>query len=166
MLVCWYVGTSKSFRTSLSVGYWQVLDCWELVALYTIPWLSDLHYGWSHPQCVSSYWAVNVSTRLSVYTKEEQRRFIRFLWAEGFKGAENHARLCTQYGDNALQRRSVNEWIEMFKNCRPFAADDEVNESVHDWLRSQPQTFFSNNIKKLTDRWAKCIEIKGDFIEK
>ena len=47
-----------------------------------------------------------------------------------------------------------------------FAANDEVKEAVHDWLRSQPQTFFSNNIKKLTDCWAKCIEIKGDFIEK
>ena len=49
---------------------------------------------------------------------------------------------------------------------RRFAADDEVKEAVHDWLRSQPQTFFSNGIKKLTDRWAKCIEMKGDNIEK
>ena len=46
-----------------------------------------------------------------------------------------------------------------------FAAD-EVKEVVHDWLRSQPQTFFSNGIKKLTDRWAKCIEKKEDHIEK
>ena len=49
---------------------------------------------------------------------------------------------------------------------RRFAADDEVKEAVHDWLRSNPQTFFSNGIKKLTDRWAKCIEKKGDYIEK
>ena len=49
---------------------------------------------------------------------------------------------------------------------RRFAADDEVKEVVHDWLRSQPQTFFSNGIKKLTDRWAKCIEKKGDYIDK
>jgi len=41
-----------------------------------------------------------------------------------------------------------------------------VKEAVHDWLRSQPQTFFSSGIKKLTDRWAKCIEKKGDYIEK
>ena len=49
---------------------------------------------------------------------------------------------------------------------RRFAADDEVKEAVHDWLRSQPQTFFSNGIEKLTDHWAKCIEKKGDCIEK
>jgi len=39
---------------------------------------------------------------------------------------------------------------ERSKGCR-FAADDEVKEAVHDWLRSQPQNFFSNGIKKLTD---------------
>ena len=49
---------------------------------------------------------------------------------------------------------------------RRFAADDEVKEAVNDWLRSQPQTFFSNGIKKLTDRWTKCIEKKGDYVEK
>jgi len=48
---------------------------------------------------------------------------------------------------------------------RRFAADDEVKEAVHDWLRSQPQTLFSNGINNLTDCWAKCIE-KGDYIEK
>jgi len=50
-------------------------------------------------------------------------------------------------------------------SCRRFAADDEVKEAVHDWLRIQPQIFFSNCIKKLTDRWAKCIEKKVDYIE-
>ena len=59
-----------------------------------------------------------MSARLSVCTKEEQRRVIRFLWAEGVKGAEIRARLCTQYVDNAFPRRSVYEWIEMFKNGR------------------------------------------------
>jgi len=55
-----------------------------------------------HPQCVSSYSAVNMSARLSVCTKEEQRSVVRFLLAEGVKGAEIHARLCTQYGDSEL----------------------------------------------------------------
>ena len=65
-----------------------------------------------------------MSARLSDYTKE-QRSFIRFLWAGGVKGAEIHARLCTQYGDNALPRRSVYEWIEMFKNGRTSVMDAE-----------------------------------------
>ena len=49
---------------------------------------------------------------------------------------------------------------------RRFATEDEGKEAVHDWLSRQPQTLFSNDIKKLTDRWAKCIEKKGDYIEK
>ena len=52
------------------------------------------------------------------------------------------------------------------QRSRRFASDDEVQEAVHDWLLSQPQTFFSSGIKKLADRWAKCIEKKGDYIEK
>jgi len=71
-----------------------------------------------------------MSAHLSVCTKEEQRSFIRFLWAEGVKGAEIHARLCTQYGDNALPQRSIYKWIEMFKIGHRFAADDEVKEAV------------------------------------
>jgi len=68
-----------------------------------------------HPHYVSSYWAVNMSARLAVCTKEEQRSVIRFMWAEGVKGAKIHARLCTQYGYNALPRRSVYEWTESLK---------------------------------------------------
>ena len=67
-----------------------------------------------------------MSACLSVCTKEEQRSVIRFLWAEGVKGAEIHTHLCTQYGDNALPRRSVvYEWIEMFKNGRTSVMDAE-----------------------------------------
>ena len=52
---------------------------------------------------------------LSVCTKEEQCGVIRFLWSEGVPGAEIHRRLSVQYGDSALPRRSVYEWIEKFQ---------------------------------------------------
>ena len=63
--------------------------------------------------------------RLSVCTREEQRSIIRFLWAEGVKGAEIHAHLCIQYGNKALPRRSVYKWIEMFENGRTSVMDAE-----------------------------------------
>ena len=66
-----------------------------------------------------------MSARLSVCTKEDQRSVIRFLWAECVKGTEIHTRLYTQYGDNALPRRSVYEWIKMFKNRRTSVMDAE-----------------------------------------
>ena len=78
-----------------------------------------------HSQCMSSYWVVNMLVRLSVCTREEQRSVIRFLWAEGVKGAEIHACLCTQHRNNTLPRRSIYEWIEMFENGRTSVMDAE-----------------------------------------
>ena len=69
---------------------------------------------------------------------------MKFLWAEGVKGAEIHTCLCTQYGDNALPRRSVYEWIEMFKNGRTSVMDAECS--------GQPPT--STTDKKLEEARA------------
>jgi hypothetical protein len=33
-------------------------------------------------------------------------------------------------------------------------------------LRDQPKTFFLEGIHKLVDRWTKCIEKEGDYVEK
>ena len=43
---------------------------------------------------------------------------VRFLWSEGSPGAEIHKSLSTQYGENALSKRTVYEWIEKFKSGR------------------------------------------------
>jgi hypothetical protein len=39
-------------------------------------------------------------------------------------------------------------------------------EAVHKWLRDQPKTFSVEGICKLVDRWTKCIEKEGDYVEK
>jgi histone-lysine N-methyltransferase SETMAR len=49
---------------------------------------------------------------------------------------------------------------------RRFSTDKEVREAVHKWLRDQPKTFIVLGIRKLVDRWTKCIENEGDYIEK
>ena len=49
---------------------------------------------------------------------------------------------------------------------RRFSTDNEVREAVHKWLRDQPKTFFLEGIRKLVDRWTKCIEKEGDYVEK
>ena len=41
-----------------------------------------------------------------------------------------------------------------------------VQKAVHQWLCDQPKTFFSDGIYKLVDRWNKCIEMGGDYVEK
>jgi hypothetical protein len=48
----------------------------------------------------------------------------------------------------------------------PGIANEEEIQAVHKWLRDQPKTFFMEGIRKLVDRWTKCIEKEGDYIEK
>ena len=233
---------------------------------------------------------------LAQCTREEQRAVVRFLWSEGSSGTKIHQRLLAQYGDNALSKTTVYEWIEKFKTgrtsvkhaegagrpststskekieqaqqmilanrritidevaqslqisfgsaqeiiheilgynkvsarwvprqlteehkrrrmeiCqtllnrynnegeaflsrivtgdeswvhhyspetnlfaplkdalrgRKFSSDESVQKAVHQWLCDQPKTFFSDGIYKLVDRWNKCIEMGGDYVEK
>ena len=66
-----------------------------------------------------------MAAKLTNCAKEEQRSFIRFLWAEGVPGAQIHLRMCAQYGDKVLSRRIIYEWIEMFENSRMSVTDAE-----------------------------------------
>lgn len=43
---------------------------------------------------------------------------IRYLSSKVVSGAEIHLRLLSQYGDSALMRRNMYEWIGKFKNGR------------------------------------------------
>jgi hypothetical protein len=55
---------------------------------------------------------------------------------------------------------------EVLRGIR-FSGDDDVKAAVHQWLRAQPKTFFSDGIKKLVGRWGeKCIAIQGHYVEK
>jgi hypothetical protein len=42
----------------------------------------------------------------------------------------------------------------------------QKKEVVHKWLRNQPKTFFLEGIRKPVDRWTKCIEKEGNYVEK
>jgi hypothetical protein len=48
-----------------------------------------------------------------------------------------------------------------------FADDDEVMEAVQSWLKATPKIFFFlEGIRKLVDRWTKCVANQGDYVEK
>jgi hypothetical protein len=49
---------------------------------------------------------------------------------------------------------------------KEFCSDEEVQQAVHEWLRRQPQEFFSRGIHTLCKRWRGCIEQNGDYVEK
>ena len=45
-------------------------------------------------------------------------------------------------------------------------ADDEVLEAVQSWLKAMPESFFLEGIRKLVDRWTKCVAKQRDYVEK
>jgi len=47
-----------------------------------------------------------------------------------------------------------------------FAYGDEVMEAVQSWLKATPKGFFLEGIRKLVDRWTKCVAKLGDYAEK
>jgi transposase len=62
---------------------------------------------------------------LSICTKEEMRRVIRFLFVEGVKPVEIIRQMQVQYGDSCLSRSKIHEWIDHFKKERTFVCDKE-----------------------------------------
>jgi hypothetical protein len=53
-----------------------------------------------------------------------------------------------------------------FLGGKRFRNNAEVIAAVQSWIHEQPKTFFETGIKKLPERWHKCIAVNGDYIEK
>jgi len=50
--------------------------------------------------------------------------------------------------------------------AQKFASDTEVQSVVCQWLGQQPASFFASGIQKLVDRWDKCLNKLGGYVEK
>lgn len=47
-----------------------------------------------------------------------------------------------------------------------FRTDDEVIHAVEEYLQAQDASFFQEGIGMLERRWTKCIEVRGEYVEK
>ena len=47
-----------------------------------------------------------------------------------------------------------------------FSSNDEVSVAVNQWFRDQPKDFYLAGVRSLKNRWEKCINLRGDYIEK
>ena len=56
--------------------------------------------------------------------------------------------------------------MKKFLRGKRFSSDEEVQEAVTTWFEEQSRDFFSRGIKSLQQKWAKCFELLGDYIEK
>ena len=87
---------------------------------------------------------------------------VRFLWSEGSPGAEIHKSLLTQYGDNALSKRTVYEWIEKFKSGRTsvkHAGVGRPSTSTSDEKTEQAQQMILANRRITIDELAQFLQI-------
>ena len=90
----------------------------------------------------------------------KQNAFIEFLTAERVPPIEIHRRMQAVYGDQCVDVSTVRRWV------RRFSCEEEVKSVVRKWFQKQNTIFLKDGFQKLVHRWRKCIEVRGDFIEK
>lgn len=56
--------------------------------------------------------------------------------------------------------------LNKFLAGKRFASNEDVISAVNGYFSSLPKVHFKNGIETLQKRWAKCIELKGDYVDK
>jgi len=46
-----------------------------------------------------------------------------------------------------------------------FSGRDAVIQTVRQWIRRQLQAFFEKGIRMLPERWKKCVDSGGEYVE-
>ena len=54
---------------------------------------------------------------------------------------------------------------QALKRGRRFTTEQQLKATVHLWLVSQPRTLYSEGTRKTGQRWTRCIEKQGDYVE-
>ena len=57
-------------------------------------------------------------------------------------------------------------YFKEFFGGKHFATDDEMKEAVQDWLSSQAADVYDLGIQKLSERYDKCLNRYGNYVEK
>jgi [histone H3]-lysine36 N-dimethyltransferase SETMAR len=47
-----------------------------------------------------------------------------------------------------------------------FENDKEIKNAVENWFNSQAVSFYAEGLRKLVQRYEKCLEVNGDYVEK
>ncbi|RUS70313.1 hypothetical protein EGW08_021927 [Elysia chlorotica] len=49
---------------------------------------------------------------------------------------------------------------------RRFEDIEESISALEEWFQAQNDTFYSQGLLKVKDRWQKCVTMQGDYVEK
>ena len=68
------------------------------------------------------------------------------------------------YGDSCLCQGRVYEWVERFQNGRQNVSEEHRRpvSVASETVKHQVE----QGIRKLVDRWTKCVAKQGDYVEK
>ena len=91
-----------------------------------------------------------------------QRAVNEFFVKEEIPAAEIHQRLQRAYGSVCMGASSVRKWVKHFKDGKTEA----IQKAVHQCLRMFGTEFYGRGIFKLPERWEKCVQRSGDYMEK
>ena len=47
-----------------------------------------------------------------------------------------------------------------------YDSDDDVISAVEDFFEGQEENFYATGIRALQHRWKKCVDRRGDYVEK
>ena len=95
-------------------------------------------------------------------TSFRRRAVIEFLVKEEIPAAEIHQRLQSAYGSVCMGASGVRRWMKQFKDGKTEANQKAVRQC----LRMAGTEFFRRGIFKFPERWEKCVQRSGDYVEK
>jgi transposase len=95
-----------------------------------------------------------MATVLEEYTTEEQRSFVRSLWAKGLNAKDINKEIFSAYGGKCLSRKAVHNWIEKFSQGRSKVADgarpgqpvEIATEATVQWVEELIRADRSNSV--------------------
>ena len=90
-----------------------------------------------------------------------QGSVIEFLVKEEIPAAESHQRLQRAYGNVCMGASSVGRWVKHFKDGKTEA----IQKAVRQCLRIAGTELYRRGIFKLPERWEKCAQRSGDYVE-
>ena len=91
-----------------------------------------------------------------------QRTVIEFLVKEEIPAVEIHQRLQRAYGSVCMGASSVRRWVKHFKDGKTEA----IQKAASQCLRMAGTEFYHRGIFELPERWEKCVQRSGDYVEK
>ena len=60
----------------------------------------------------------------------------------------------------------VCDWFQNIRNILILVTKVYSMAAVEEFLGVQTAAFFFEGIAKLEHRWSKCVDVKGDYVEK